>query len=186
MPTQVDGLDLSRPELVKFVPVFETLEMESQGLLGVARPRFAVEQFMSRPYSEVMKVRVTAAGSTQRIFVKIARSGDAAEARTEMSQKVLVAFETMRRLHDELAAHPGLSVAKAVACFPEHLAIVTQEATGQTLYHLLDARAAWWPDDATVDQLRRSIRRVGEWLRYFQELTPGDRCLQPRRHARGH
>lgn len=159
-----------RPELAAFRPVLERLQADSMKYFGVASPTLHIERYMPRFYSDVVKVAIAHENRQVRAYVKIAkiRKGDSFDA---MSARVETVFGTMTRLHQMMVGTPGLSAVRPVAHFPEHLAIVTEEAPGETLLDLLEARAAWWPSVEVSKQLVSTLARVGEWIRRFHDVS---------------
>ena len=168
-------LQLTRSQLSTFAPVLARLEEDCVTRLGIERPAFVVERVLSRHYSETLQLLVNSpAAEARRVFVKIARSDSNPAEREETSRRVAWAFETMARLYQAMAVAPGLSVVRPLACYPEHLAIVTEGARGVTLLHLLETRARWWPSRHTLQQLSHSVARIGEWMQQFQRVTSAD------------
>jgi hypothetical protein len=165
------GVDRRRPELAPFRPVLERLRAGGARYFGVPAPTLRVERYMPRFYSDVVKLAVAGGQRSISAYVKIAklRTGDTPET---MAHHVVAVFDTMTELHRTMAGVPGLSAVRPIACFPEHLAIVTEEAPGEMLLGLLEAKAVWWPAAEAIDQLALSLQRVGEWLRRFHEVAP--------------
>jgi hypothetical protein len=60
-----------------------------------------------------------------------------------------------------------------VACYPDLLAIATEEVIGPTLLHHLHTEAAWFPSDARVATLLELMGTTGRWIRSFQHSVPG-------------
>lgn len=163
--------EIVRPELAPFTPVFQHLRADSSRYFGVSRPTLRVERYMSRLYSDVAQLQISDGVTSCRAFVKIAklRHGESREA---MANRVKAVFDTMSWLHRSMAGSPGLSAVRPIACFPEHLAIVTEEVRGDTLRRLLESKAAWWPSPAITQQLTASLGRAGQWVRRFHDVHP--------------
>jgi hypothetical protein len=61
---------------------------------------------------------------------------------------------------------------RPIACYVDHLAIVTEQADGETLLTHLQSLARWFPAAGTRNQLAETLSRVGGWLRAFQAIEP--------------
>jgi aminoglycoside phosphotransferase (APT) family kinase protein len=106
-----------------------------------------------------------------------------AEERARLAARVETDFRKTQRVYDAMPVGQGLSVVRPVVCYPDHLAIVTEEARGHTLLQLLESKARWWPADPVRAQLIRTFRRTGEWLRAFQQIpvaSQDDQVTLPR------
>jgi tRNA A-37 threonylcarbamoyl transferase component Bud32 len=165
------------PEANPFRPVLDALRAQSGRYFGVADARLEPFQVDVRRFSDVLRVRVHAGAVPSHVFIKIHKPESVdAEERGLLQARVAEEFSTAQRVRSHFAGHAGLSAVRAIACFPEHLAIVTEEVAGETLLQLLVRRAAWHPPTRTVDELCFVTRRVGRWLRTFQEIeAPGRR-----------
>jgi aminoglycoside phosphotransferase (APT) family kinase protein len=153
--------------------VLSTLERDAPGLFSASSASLEVTERLSRPFSEIAKVRVSAAGRTTSLFVKIARVGPGRPDRSILTDRVVRDFELNARLFRAMAGHKGLAVVRPVVCYPEHLAIVTEEAAGETLLRLLEREAQWWPRKEARARLVRVLERTGWWLREFQAIEAG-------------
>jgi hypothetical protein len=161
---------------VEFRPVVDRLIADGQRYFG-ARP-IAVEPLsrVDRPYSTLMRVRIAGESESSTAFIKILKPrADTAEQIASMRLNVAKDFEMTSRVSAGLAAYPGLGAVRPIACFPEALALVTEEAPGVSLSDLLTRRAAGWPRKQTIDELRHLMALVGTWLRAVQDAIPPDK-----------
>ena len=163
--------DLAQPELAAFVPVIERLRADGLTYFGMPAPTFRVERYIPRFYSDVLKLAVLGEDRSLCTYIQVVkpRNGESPEA---AAVHVLAVFDTMTELHRTMAEVPGLSAVRPITCFPEHLAIVTEEAPGEVLLRFVENKAAWWPSNDVVEQLSLGLERVGEWLRRFHERMP--------------
>jgi hypothetical protein len=84
-------------------------------------------------------------------------------------------FVSTRRVFNHMSRWPELGVVRPIACYPEHLAIVTEESTGETLLAVLERMAVGFPSRHQMQRLCEITARSGAWLRAFQTLdTVGD------------
>jgi aminoglycoside phosphotransferase (APT) family kinase protein len=65
-------------------------------------------------------------------------------------------------------AHGG--IVRPVACYAEHLAIVTEQTDGTTLMAYLDGNAAWFPSTSVKRGMTQTLAAVGRWLQQFQSI----------------
>ena len=131
-----------------------------------------VRQF-ERPFSNLLQIRVADGSGSQGAFIKILKPrGDTQDQIASMRENVTRDFDMTVRVRDALAATPGLTAVRPIACFPEDLALVTGEAVGPTLSQGLASKAAGWSGGAAVQEISNAIRLVGAWLKEAQAALP--------------
>ena len=129
-----------------------------------------VELLSEHPRRHSRVLRVAAGG--ERLFVKqVKLKGKDAAARERTASRVQNEFDIMQRIHDSMRMDEGLFCIRPVACYPEQLALAMEEARGHTLNAELRRHARWWPGKRKLARLHETLRRVGLWMRRFQELT---------------
>lgn len=156
-----------------FQPVLDRLASESRLLFGSDTARLEPVSYRERPFSHVLRVAVyTSAEARPRthLFVKIFKAAAADVQR--MTLRVARDFETTSHIHDALSQWGELGAVRPVACYPEHLATVTEEAPGRTLAEYLQAGAVWLPTHDRLIDLAATMERVGRWVRAFQTSAP--------------
>jgi Ser/Thr protein kinase RdoA (MazF antagonist) len=62
---------------------------------------------------------------------------------------------------------------RPVACYPAHLAIVTEEVPGETLLNVVERQIRWSANPDRSAGLRDSFVAAGTWIREFQEPAEG-------------
>lgn len=151
-----------------FEPVLERLREEHH--FGAGPAKFEILNHYARPYSEVIHVQVQTHANTQRVFIKIYKPSASEPNSTQtLQERVAADYAETARVYQGMSAHAGLKVVRPVACFPEHFAIVTEEAIGETLDALLKKRAAWHSSNR-ADELSNIFARIGAWLKAFQSV----------------
>jgi hypothetical protein len=126
---------------------------------------------MDRPFSSLLQVRVSLRSRTVGAFVKLLKPRvDSSEEVGATRHNVRREFETTRDVRDGLASYPGLSTVRPIACYPDLLAMVTEEAPGPTLTDLLRRSTA--PGLARVRGLERIVAETGRWLSAAQAVLP--------------
>jgi aminoglycoside phosphotransferase len=126
---------------------------------------------MTRPFSELTRVQFDGPQGPLSFFVKVVRPvRPGAEERERLARRVRTDYDLSRRLYDAMPRPGGFSVVRPVACFPEHLTLVTEESRGVTLLRLIETQATWWPEARAIARLERVASRVGQWLRVFQQV----------------
>lgn len=174
----VDGRDWPP----RFRPVLTKLAAHGRRYFGADRVELQPIGQVERPFSTLLRVRVGGAAAVDEAFVKILKPrADTPDEIASMRRNVLADFEMTRRVHDGLAAYPGLTAVRPIACFPEDLAIVTEEARGRTLADLLSSRAAGVRSRRTVEALGATLRGIGAWLKAAQAALTPDRDVSPDR-----
>jgi hypothetical protein len=158
----------------QFRPVLAKLEADGRHYFGPDFVAVAPVRELERPFSTILQIRVDAQTGTDNAFVKILKPRANTEAEIEsMRVNVVKDFEMTSRVHQGLARYPGLTAVRPIACFPEDLAIVTEQAVGRTLAELL-AHAAGWPTKQAQERLVRTVRQAGAWIRAAQDVLPQD------------
>ena len=145
--------------------VLERLKAEAHGVFG--EPGAVVERLkrIDGPYSSVFRVRVRSGSRITYAYIKVSRPRDAsAESAARVRRFLLREYRAACALRDRLATRTDVGALRPIALFPELNAIVTEEVAGKPLGRLVrHARNA----DAS---LLESFRRVGRWIRLYQEL----------------
>lgn len=155
----------------RFEPVLARLRDDSDRYFGVSPVTFQTVGWMERPVSQVLRISIRNGSTTRYAFVKRFKPlGKGDEHRRLMRDRVARDFATLTRVHLALAGRPGLSAVRPIACFPDDLILVTEEAPGSTLSTVLEARGGWRPSGATLDELARIHERIGQWVRAFQGI----------------
>ena len=133
---------------------------------------------VDRAFSTLLHVRVRRGASVQGAFVKIMKPRtDTAAERASTQQNVVRDFEMTRRIRQALSGCAGLAAVRPIACFPEELALVTEEVEGPTLSEVLARRAAGWPGRAASREMSTLLRLAGAWLKAAQTALPEDRAM---------
>jgi hypothetical protein len=153
-----------------FAPVLDAFRPDAAACFrGPVRLR--PDAYQERPYSHLLRVAVLNGESEQpasHVFVKVFKDKPV-EGRTDgMRARVERDYATTREIHEAMARWPDLTVVRPVACYPEHLAIITEEARGPSLLQYIVENAAWFPRQEQVERLRVIATNVGRWLRAFQ------------------
>lgn len=170
----VVGVQSLPPAWQRFEPVLARLQAEAAAHFGTAHARLVPLAYEERPFSHLLRVAVCR-HSTDRpdlhVFIKIfkAKSNDGLE---NMRQRVVHDFHASQRFSAAMPHGPQFAVVRPVACYQEHLAIVTEQAHGDTLVAYLESRARWFPRQTTRRELTDTLSRIGRWLLFFQAIEP--------------
>ncbi len=133
--------------------------------------------FELRPFSHLLRIAIVAQDDVtpaRHCFLKIFKPKAVPDGEAQMRRRVEHDFATTRRIHDALAEFPRFGAVRPLACYGEHLAVVTEESVGETLLARLEARAAWFPSEHAVGDLCETMRAAGGWLQAFQTIDPGE------------
>lgn len=155
-----------------FAPILPRLEADLRAHFRIPDVRVTPVGYENRPFSHILRVSVhTGQPPSERLlFVKVFKSQADPPGVDKMRQRVRHDFESTRRIADAMSTHAEFGVARPVACYLEHLAIVTEEAAGETLKIYLEKTARWFPTLQQIRELERTLSNVGRWLRAFQAV----------------
>ena len=95
------------------------------------------------------------------LFVKIFKAKSQESDLERMRQRVVKDFENTSKIHQAMSASTDFGAVRPIACYPEHLAAVTEEASGQTLLEYLHSNAAWVPRAERTERLSRTMEKSG-------------------------
>ncbi|MGQ0734884.1 MAG: phosphotransferase [Acidobacteriota bacterium] len=168
-PLPVNPGHFAAPQV--FNPVLPKLQQDVVAYFNAGPLRLVPVAFQERPLSHVLRVSVRGAdGNTPlaHLFVKMFKPKPIEGGLEALRLRVAREFETIRRVHAEMLVHSDLGVVPPVACYPEHLTIVTEAVEGSTLLDHLSSNAAWFPAGARLRALDATMNTVGRWLRVFQ------------------
>jgi hypothetical protein len=147
--------------------VLERLERDSQKLFESAAVSIHVERHEARPFSDVWRANVAGAPRTTAIYIKVAKLNAAGPSLDVLRARLRSDFETTTRVHHAMSPDPHLAAVRPIACFPEDLALVTEEVPGVNLLRLLEVRTSRWTRDETPEAV---FEHAGRWIRRFQEI----------------
>jgi hypothetical protein len=153
-----------------FGPILERLMRDSDRYFGASTIAIEPLARFQRRRSELLKVRIRAGSGAIYAFVKRYRleSTDPAE-RIFVTARVETDFAVTQRIHRLVAGRDGLHSVRPIACFPDELAVITEEAPGELLGRVLK-RSAWLSGGRTLDNLCIALERVGHWLKAVQAM----------------
>jgi Ser/Thr protein kinase RdoA (MazF antagonist) len=107
------------------------------------------------------------------VFIKLFKPKPQDGGVEKMRARVVHDFEVSRRIFDALDAPEGAGAVRPIACYVEHLAIVSEQAPGTTLMAHLHAHARWFPTTRATRAMAETLAAVGLWLKTFQSIEPG-------------
>lgn len=151
--------------------VLDSLAADSAAYFGEPHVVLTPFEFEERPFSFLARVQVRrSAGEPPftHLFVKAFKTASTPEAQELMRRRVAHDFHTTRTLFDALRPHGDLGVVPPVACYPEHLTLVTEQVEGNTLLDYLYARASRFGASPDLPGLGQTMATAGRWIRVFQ------------------
>jgi hypothetical protein len=155
-----------------FAPVLARLEADAAEHFRISPLRLVPSGCVERPFSYVMRVEALREGGASlvsRLYVKLFKS-KAVPGDEIMRKRVAHDYEITGRVHAWMSQHDDLGAVRPVVCYPEHLAIVTEEVPGPTLHDYVLRRIRWPRSTRHVDELNTTMATVGRWLRVFQSI----------------
>jgi hypothetical protein len=163
-----------------FRPVVAQLIQDGRRYFGSDVAAICARHVVARPFSSLARVRVDTASGTVGAYIKILKPrADTPEEVASMQQNVRRDFEMTSRVRSALSDRPGLDAVPLIACFPDHLALVSVEVEGRTLSAHLARSAAGWPSDASMRRLSKHLHRIGSWLKATQKGVAPERAIDP-------
>lgn len=156
-----------------FEPVLQRLAADAASYVGAPSVRLTATRAIERPGSHVLRVAVHGQddGTTLcHLFVKVFKPKRIEGGIEAMRARVARDHRTTRETSVAMASHDDLGVVPAVACYPDLLAIVTEEVTGPTLLDYLHQQVAWFPSTRRLDAVHQTMQRLGRWIRVFQSI----------------
>lgn len=156
------------PEAV-FAPVLERLRARSHELLGGPLVRAELHTCLVRPFSYLGRATLGAAGRSLRVYIKVTRMPAEAgpERMRQLVERVSRDFEVTGRVRASMPCERGIAVVRPIAVFPDLLALVTEEAPGETLLERLERDLPRWRAGRFAG-VACAVERAGEWVRAFQ------------------
>ncbi len=155
-----------------FAPVLLKLSSESSSHFGCADARLEPVEYQERPFSHLLRVAVFAAGRSiplTHVFVKIFKVPGQSD-HERMRRRVKKDFESTSKIHQAMTQWRDSGAVRPIACYPEHLANVTEQVPGHTLLEYLHSNVAWVPWRSTLMRLSPTMEKVGQWVRAFQSI----------------
>lgn len=155
-----------------FGPVLDRLAADSSELLGVPWARSPIHSRMIRPFSYIARTTLGVGDQSLSVYIKVTRVANDAEPERirQLAQRVARDYEVTRNVYGRMPHERGLSVVKPIAVFPDLLAIVTEEAVGETLLRRLERDLPRWRIGRFAS-LERTLGQAGEWIRAFQSAS---------------
>ena len=156
-------------------PVLARVHNDAAQHFGIPSLRLIPLEYHEREFSHVLRLAVHQNGSSEpltHLFVKVTKSKKINGGAVGLRARVVRDYETTCRAYDSMRLYKDLGVVPPVACYPEHLAIVTEEVTGPTLQRYLARRGAWFPSRQTMASLTDLLETTGRWIRVFQQSMP--------------
>ena len=158
-----------------FAPVLGRLAADAAVHFGVGPVQLQPDNRQERRFSYLLRLGVCLPNQAEPIahlFVKILKPVPLEGGLDALRQRVANDFKTTRRVYEAMAKYPQLGVVPPVACYPEDLALVTEEVAGATLLDYLMRHAAWLPSAGRREHLANTMASVGRWVRVFQSVDP--------------
>ena len=159
-----------------FQEVIARVERDAATLFGGAINLDPLDGW-ERAFSFIQRFAVRRAGASApvcNVFVKLfkfkAIGGDA----KALPKRIARDYASTRDAHETFARFSHLGAVRPIACYPDLLAIVTEEAAGDTLDSYLQNHLTWAPSTAHVEAACQALNRLAEWIRVFQSSpAPG-------------
>jgi hypothetical protein len=146
------------------------LRRDSPRLFGGGNADLTPLSFEIRESSEVSRVRVTTAAGTRHLFAKVFRPRPGETGTAPMLTRFHRDIQVTRCVFEAMRSTPDLASVEPIAWYDDVPGLVTNEASGLSLKTLISASAAWPVKPLALEQLVIAVRRVGRWIRVFQQI----------------
>jgi aminoglycoside phosphotransferase (APT) family kinase protein len=159
-----------------FEPVLARLRAEALEHFGTAGARLVPLAYEQRPFSHLLRVGICRNGAAtpdQFVFVKLFKPKPHDGGVEKMRARVAHDFEVSRRIFEALQSSAGGGAVRPIACYVDHLAIVSEQADGVTLMSHLHQHARWFLTPQSTHSVADTLAAVGRWVRQFQSIEPG-------------
>jgi serine/threonine protein kinase len=166
-------------DLRPFDELFPLLAADVNALYGRGC-RLAPAAVFERLYSYVLRTGVVHDGETlprEHLFVKVSKSKVVNGASSGMRARVEKDFRVTQHVFERMAGGDRYGAVRPVACYPSHLAIVTEEVPGETLLNVVERRIRWSALPGGSGDLSDAFAAAGTWIRDFQEPEEGSFSL---------
>jgi hypothetical protein len=169
-----------RLDLEPFDQVLPKLAADVRAIYGPGC-RLAPLAVWERLNSHVLRAGVRHEGDSaprEHLFVKISKFKVVDGSSTGMRARVEKDCTVTQRVFERMAGGESYGAVRLVACYPDHLALVTEEVEGDTLLTLVERQLRWARDPSRSTALHGLFVGVGTWIRDFQEPAPGTFSLE--------
>jgi hypothetical protein len=164
-----------------FAPLLTALAAGSQQYFGDTHAILEPVARLDRPFSNLLRLRVTAGGREWHAFLKVFKPQRfTPEELAKLRSYAECEFSATKSLYDAIDTRSGLTALRPVALFVEDMAIVTEEVAGTGFDRVL--RDALWGRQ-TVAPIDVVAERIGAWVRTYQRVieVEGELSLDERR-----
>jgi hypothetical protein len=155
-----------------FEAVLARLQAEAATHFGIPDVQVVPAGFERRALTDVLRVAIREPGRADprtHLFVKILRPRPSLDIEA-MQARIVRDFETTRRIHEAMARWEDVGAVRPVTCYPDELAIVTEETRGETFNAYIGPRLRWFSGLPTLDEVEAVATRTGRWLQAFQTI----------------
>jgi len=166
--------------LQPFNEVLPLLAADVEAIYG-RRCRLAPVAVHERLYSHVLRTGVRHDGDTaprEHLFVKVSKFKVVDGSNKGMRARVEKDFAVTQRVFERMAGGASYGAVRPVACYPAHLAIVTEEVPGETLLDVVQHTIRWALDPSRSTALQDAFVAAGKWIHDFQEPADGAFSLE--------
>jgi len=165
---------MTSPPPTVFAPVLAKLGVDAAAYFGLPSVRLAPVEYQQREFSHLLRLAVyrgESADLVSNLFLKLTKAKAIDGGLDAQQQRVAHDYDITCRVYSSMLRYPDVGVVPPIACYPEHLAIVTEQVTGWTLLQHL-RQAAWFPGSHQMADLCDTMATVGRWIRVFQSTFP--------------
>lgn len=169
------------PESVhRIAPIISAVEREAATWFGAPVDAVTPEEHVERSSSDVWLLRIQTRTRTAGVRVRMWRVGDErSQERHKVEERVRREFQVTMGYWRAFDGVRSAGCVRPLAYFPEHLAIVTEEAFGQPFSTLLERVLLPFASKRDRSLLDRACQGLAIWLRQFQQLGNGEVACEP-------
>lgn len=161
--------DLPTHDRDVFADALDRLTREAQTTFGPGA-RLVPVSVSERLHSYVLRLAVLVSSENPQthLYLKVSKTHQAGGSRPALQERIERDFAATVRVHRSLDGMPEFRTVRPIACYPDLLAIVTEETPGETLLDRLQRDARWYPSRETMVPLESAFASSGRWIRAFQ------------------
>ncbi len=165
-----------------FAPVLDRLQGDAAAHFDRGPVRLVPSGYEERPFSHLLRVAVYGKESPTPLsclFVKIFKPKIVDGRADGLRDRIARDFEATRRAYQHMLPRSDLGAVPPIACYPDLLAIATEQVEGPTLLDYLLTHASWWPGADVMKRLCGVLERVGRWVAVYQDAGQASGSVSP-------
>lgn len=130
-----------------------------------------IDNISERKYSYVAKCKVQGLIADKGVYIKVHKNYYE-KSQQELCDQILKNYKSHGDWYQKFQTSDRFGVVKPLFVLENQYILVTEEAEGTDLYHLIIDTSRYFPSKKEVLQLSQHLYNTGAWLRYFHSINP--------------